>query len=138
MSDNYTLDDSRLRELIEKSPEKVDAAIRETAFDAEAIAKANAAVDTGAMRASIFTKTSQGDNYGEAENDALEHNPDVTTLDPTPGVPPLMTAYVAPGVKYAGFVEFGTSKMAAQPFMTPAIEKAEESFARHIAEQFNE
>ncbi|MHB1910223.1 MAG: HK97-gp10 family putative phage morphogenesis protein [Nitrososphaerales archaeon] len=32
--------------------------------------------------------------------------------------------YVTAGAGYAGFVEFGTRKMSAQPFLRPAIEEA--------------
>jgi HK97 gp10 family phage protein len=49
-----------------------------------------------------------------------------------------MTAYVAPGVNYAYFQEFGTSKMAAHPFLTPAVEKADEDFEKYMKQIFAE
>lgn len=124
------LDTAVLDRLIAKSPEMMDKAVRATAFDVEGVAKQGAAVDTGAMRASIFTKTHQGSNMpagvpGDAE-----------LSDPTPGTPPLMTAYVAPGVNYAYWVEFGTTRMSAQPFLTPAVEKADEFFITHLKQIF--
>lgn len=33
-------------------------------------------------------------------------------------------AYVGSSAKYASYVEFGTSKMAAQPYLRPALDKA--------------
>ena len=48
------IDTERLEELVIKFPDMVDKAIRATAFDVEGNAKSMAAVDTGAMRASIF------------------------------------------------------------------------------------
>jgi HK97 gp10 family phage protein len=125
------LDTTKLDALIAESPVKVDKAVRATAFDVQGIAVSLAAVDTGAMRASIFVKTHGGGQEPNALGDA-------EVSDPTPGDPPLMTAYVAPGVNYAGYVEFGTPRMAAQPFMTPAVEAAEDKFIQHIKDIFNE
>jgi HK97 gp10 family phage protein len=130
--DNIKIDTKKLDELIAKSPEMVDKAIRSTTFDVEGNAKSAAAVDTGAMKASIFTKTSKGSNMPSSVPGDAELN------DPTPDTPPLMTAYVAPGVNYAAYVEFGTSKMAAQPFMTPAVEKADAAFIRYMQQIFGD
>jgi HK97 gp10 family phage protein len=126
----FVYDDKVLQRLIREAPEMVDKAIRATAFDVEAQAKELAAVDTGAMRASIFTKTSKGSNAPS------ELPADKEFVDPTPGDPPLMTAYIAPGVEYAAYVEFGTGKAAAQPFMTPAIENADKKFETYIKKVF--
>jgi hypothetical protein len=53
---DVVIDTVKLDQLIKDAPEMVDKAIRATAFSVEASAKMLAAVDTGAMRASIFTK----------------------------------------------------------------------------------
>lgn len=138
---NFVIDDRVLQRLIRECPEMVDKAIRATAFDVEAQAKDNAAVDTGAMRASIFTKTSKSSGYDAAAGAAEGANPGVEVNDPTPGDPPLMTAYVAPGVNYAMYVEFGlpnNENYPQQPFMTPAIENAEEKFTQYMKEVFGE
>lgn len=44
---------------------------------------------------------------------------------------------VGPGdeVEYADYVEFGTSRMAAQPYMRPAAEMARREFPRRVARQ---
>lgn len=68
-------------------------AIRKAALDIEAQAKMNAPVDTGALRNSIAA----------SKNDELSWQ-------------------VAVGVNYGAFVEYGTTRMAAQPFLTPAVE----------------
>jgi HK97 gp10 family phage protein len=65
------------------------------AFEVEARAKEFAPVDTGAMRASIFTE-----------------------IEATGAV----VARVGPSVEYAPFVELGTYKMGAQPFLMPALQ----------------
>jgi HK97 gp10 family phage protein len=58
------------------------------------------AVDTGRLRASITHRVEM--DSGEA------------------------VAYVGTNVKYAPYLEFGTSRMAARPFMVPAIERNRE------------
>jgi HK97 gp10 family phage protein len=78
---------------------KAVAVVRKTALDIEADAKGRAPVDTGALRNSIQT-TMAGD----------------------------MSAVVAPGVDYAIFVEFGTARMAARPYLIPAAEAHRQPF----------
>lgn len=75
---------------------QVSAAVRKTAFAIEGSAKALAAVDTGTMRSSISTTISGSGSAGS------------------------MTAEIGPTVDYAIYVEYGTSRMGAQPFMGPA------------------
>lgn len=79
--------------------------VRKTAMDTTADAKALAPVDTGNLRNSIITA-----------NDG-----------------PLRAASVATA-SYAPFVEFGTSRMAPQPFMGPAQERRTPAFFDAIAE----
>lgn len=71
----------------------VSKAIAKTALDIEADAKALAPVDTGLLKNSISS-------------------------DIKP-----MSAEIGPSTHYAHFVEHGTSRMAAQPFMGPAFER---------------
>lgn len=77
--------------------------VRKSAFDVERFAKADAAVDTGFMRNSITTEieTNNSRVYG---------------------------ATVTAGADYSAFVEFGTSRMAPQPFMGPALARVEPGF----------
>ena len=70
--------------------------INRMGFEIEADSKQRAAVDTGAMRNSGFT--------------------DAATQDDK-------TVTVGYTVEYAPYQEFGTYKMAAHPFLTPAVEK---------------
>jgi hypothetical protein len=88
------IDTEKLDALVIKFPEMVDKAIRATAFDvAGNAAGPGIAIDTGAMRASIFTKTHNGSNYADASSAAQSLRPGVEINDPTPATPPLMTAY---------------------------------------------
>lgn len=133
------IDTVKLDQLIKDSPEMVDKAIRATAFDATRMAQNLAPYDTGALKASIFTSTSKESGFGAAMSAAEAKNPDVEINDPTPpGKPPLMTAYVAPGVNYAYWIEFGTGVMSAQPFLTTAIEPAAETFVAYMKEVFKD
>jgi HK97 gp10 family phage protein len=81
---------TELGEMIEKMPARAEQIIRQVAFRAEGHMKQRAAVDTGAMRDSVFTEIV--DNF---------------------------TAEVGPSVEYAIYQEFGTSRMAAHPFVIP-------------------
>lgn len=72
--------------------------VRKVALDVEATAKVNAPVDTGHLESSIST--------------------DVDGL----------TAEIGPTAEYGGYVEYGTSKMSAQPYMGPAIERHTPTF----------
>ena len=72
--------------------------IAKTAHDVEGTGKQLAAVDTGAMRNSIGV--------------------DVGTLQAT----------IGPTVSYAPHLEYGTSRMAPQPFMNPAADRHSPAF----------
>jgi phage protein, HK97 gp10 family len=75
------------------------AAVSKAVSDVEGHAKDHAPVDTGALKNSI-----QGRSTGA------------------------LSGEVGVGVEYGIFQEFGTYKMAAQPFMTPAAEEVRPSF----------
>ena len=77
---------------------KMALATRKAAFDIEAQAKTRAAVDTGNMKNSI-----------NASGDKLAWRVDSPA-------------------EYSLYVEFGTSRMGAQPFMVPAVEMVRPSF----------
>lgn len=76
--------------------------VRKTCFDIEATAKMKAPVDTGALMNSI-TAESEG-----------------------------LTGTVSTNVDYATHQEYGTHKMAAHPYMTPAAEAAWPEFLAGI------
>jgi HK97 gp10 family phage protein len=76
-----------------KATDLASKAVRKTALDIEADAKALAPVDTGNLKNSIGS--------------------DVQTL----------AAEIGPTASYAPFLEAGTSRMAAQPFMGPAFDR---------------
>ena len=81
-------------------------AIRKAALDIEAHAKVKAPVDTGALRGSISTTIA---NTG-------------------------LAAEVGPTVHYGLYLEFGTARMAPQPYMGPASDIVEPSLIEALAQ----
>ena len=82
----------------------LEQAVAKTARDIAADAQASAPVDTGALRNSI-----SADVGG-------------------------MEAVIGPGVHYGGYVELGTSRMRAQPYLFPAADRHERPFAEACAD----
>ncbi len=94
--------------------------VKTAAFNVEARAKGNAAVDTGAMRAAIYTVTRDGSGYAGAAADAASVNPHAEMQSEEPQPAKDTSAVVHAGMNYSVYVEYGTVHMAAQPFMAPA------------------
>lgn len=120
MSIEVKLDTKGLEALIKTSPEQVDTAVRATAFQVQGIAQMLSPVATGANRNSIYTKTSKGNVGSPGE---------LGDILPAVG---LGEAVIGPSMEYSFFLEFGTSRMAARPYLTPAAEQAQRLFAANI------
>jgi len=116
------IDTRVLDRIIRNHPKKVSELVRKTAFKVEQNAKMRAAVDTGAMRNSIYVVTPDSDSYTQAAGAAKAANPNAET-SPLPQPTGEFTAHVGPAVEYAVYVELGSHKMAAQPFLVPAVEQ---------------
>lgn len=78
-------------------------------------------VDTGAMQESISAITSEGSDYAEHVGAASGMNPEAD-FAPEVALEDDYSAAVQVPVHYAAFVELGTSRGPAQPFLTPAVE----------------
>ena len=110
-------------------------ALTETAFEAEAHAKIESAVDTGAQRASVFVVTPTTSNYSQAASDAKALQPGVEIF-PEPAKPAPRSVLVAVGVNYAYWNE-----VLGKPFLGPAMdssmynleEKARKTIGSHLA-----
>ncbi len=99
--------------------------VRKAAFDIAANAAANAAVDTGFMKNSVYVVTSSDSTYGGGGTP-----PGDSFLLPEVAAPSDdCTAIVACGANYSVYVEMGTRFMAAQPFFFPAVDAGAASFA---------
>lgn len=101
---------NRFPEIAAALPEKTKVVVAKTARDIEGYAKSVVHVDTGNLKNSIDV---------EFENDGL-------------------TAIVAPHTEYAAFVEFGTRRMSAYPYMTPAAERNRPAFIAAMKQMLKE
>jgi HK97 gp10 family phage protein len=109
-----------------------DEAVRKTvkaaAFKIERGAKQRAPVDTGFLRNSIYVKTETDSDNRVSGAEAF----------PEVDIPEHNAAYIAVGARYGIFVEYGTSRMGAQPFFTPAIEAEREPFFKALDRLMNQ
>jgi HK97 gp10 family phage protein len=111
---------------------KADKIVRETAFRIQDKAARQAPIDTGALRSSIYSKTSKGNDYQKAVSAALDKNPEASAMsDDLPDVKE-GTAFVAVPMEYALFQELGTKNMAAHPYLVPAAESERADFERKL------
>lgn len=94
---------ARLRAYIDQLPGKADRAVAQAAQRVTTDAQRRAPVDTGELRASIKQRSE-----GAAQR------------------------VVEVGAEHGIYVEYGTYKMAAQPFLIPAMEAARADFAALI------
>jgi len=92
MSISVSVDTSKLDAIIAKLPGNMDKIVKAAAFHILGEARKRAPVATGALRDN--SEVTDGDGYKNIEF----HQ------------------------EYAAYVELGTHKMAAQPFLTPAVE----------------
>lgn len=105
----FTVDTSQLNQLAAdlgktgcKATKKVGQAVRKSALDVERIGKQRCPVDTGATRNSIHTSISAGGTAAE----------------------------IGPTTNYAPYLEWGTRRMEARPFMRPALDEVTPGFVR--------
>jgi HK97 gp10 family phage protein len=80
------------------------------------VAKSSPGITGGTLRNSIHTKTKH-----KSTSPGPVLRPNVTVSD-MPEAGGKVVAVVGSGVEYAAYVELGTSRMAAQPYLGPAAE----------------
>lgn len=119
--------------------DKAEQVVSKLAFDVEAGAKQNitavGAVDTGALHASVYTSTRRSSSYRTNTSDAFLLNPDAT-IDAEIQAPDRFNAVVGVPMDYAAFVELGTVKMGARPYLLPAVERVRAKAAQAWAVLF--
>jgi HK97 gp10 family phage protein len=108
--------------LIESS---VDDMVVQACWDIAAAAQGFAPEDTGFLKSSIYTSTKDGSNYGQGITQPPGDAYQLEEVDK----PPAHTGYVAVAANYGIYVEFGTRKAGAQPYLIPAVEKVRPSFS---------
>lgn len=97
-----TIRDNRIPGIIAMFPGAVSAVVSKTAFDIETTAKTLAPFETGKLSGSIEAKVEQ------------------------------FSATIAPHTEYDAYVELGTWKMSAQPYMRPAADMHEPKYVEAI------
>ncbi len=109
--------------------QKVDAALRQAAYSAEAVAKRSLAEPkTGTLykRGNIIHQAS-APGEPPAMDTGLLANSISTTAEGS------LRYVVSASAHYAIYLEYGTYKMAARPFMRPAFEQVKPGFLEAIA-----
>lgn len=141
MSKNVTvqIDTRKLNDIIKKLPGNRDKAIRAIAFSIERKAKVNCTklqlVDTGALRASIYTRTSRGSFVNGREITGLPELPE--RADPNLPRETLPTvrdgeAVIGPSVEYGIYHEFGARRVRSRPFLGPAVNSTAKELEEHL------
>lgn len=104
--------------------------VRKTAFDIQAKAASNAPVDTGFLKNSIYTVTSEGSTYGQGGSSTHKGSyllPEVEKPEDD------LTAYIGVGANYGIYLEYGTRYMAPRPYFLPAVEATRGPFEEALS-----
>ena len=135
MSVTTKLDLSGIERFEREFPARAEALVDKVAFDVQGRAQNMAPVDTGALRNSIYTVTRKSDGYRNAASAIKAANPEAETA-PLPIPDEELVAHVGPSVEYAIYQELGTSRMAARPFLIPAVEQLRNTWKQAWKELF--
>jgi len=128
VSADMTIDKRKMDAILKAFDGNVSKAVRTIAFSVEGKAKIKCPVDTGALRSSIMVRTYE--SYGglvEAIGRSGVRRGELPA--PVDGA----TAYVGPTMEYGIYVELGTSRRRAQPYLVPAVRETEREIAGHFA-----
>ena len=113
--------------------------VRKAALDAQAAAQAGAPVDTGALRASVFTVSAGASGYAASaaavDAQAAAGQKRVAQFPPYEIAGTTRAAFAAcvvVGVEYGYWVETGTTRRAARPFLLPAVEAQRGPFVKAL------
>jgi len=87
----------------------------------------NTAIDTGAMENSCYVEGRSENNFAEKASAAQKLNQKANVVQ-HPKPQGNVIANVGPCVDYAMYVEFGTSRQAAQPALGPAVQGLEKKY----------
>lgn len=112
---------------------RVKEVVRDTALEIAVAAQENAPIRTGALREGIYAATEDESGYDKAVSGVQALNPKAAILPPIEPKGPY-EAGVGLVAGYWFFVEFGTVKMPAHPFITPAVEGARAKFNADMAD----
>lgn len=129
--DEIRLDTKELDRIAAQLGMKREAVCRRFAFELEYDWKEqitiNKAIDTGAYRSSVYVETKDNGDFSQNSGEAMSQNPNAE-IERHPIPSGKVIANVGPCVGYAGFVELGTSRVAARPAGVPAIEQLSQKY----------
>lgn len=104
-------------EILSRMDSAIEVALEKVGLAAEGYAKRLCPVDTGRLRSSITHATATYPGVGVYEDDAGNVFDDATA----DGTPEKNTVYIGTNVEYAPYVELGTARTNAQPYLKPAV-----------------
>jgi HK97 gp10 family phage protein len=114
-------------QLMEAIHQAANKAVRKAAFDIAAHEQDNAPVQSGFLKSSIYSEFADSSTYGQGVQGEGELLPEIDKAEDD------TTAYVAVGAEYGVYVNYGTSKMTARPFVEPAVEAVRPGFESAMA-----
>ena len=112
MAINFQITDHS-SEFLKAFEEATEAALEEVGLAAEGYAKRLCPVDTGRLRNSITYATAKAHDTGTPPAKGEDYE--------LRGTPEKGVVYIGTNVEYAPYIELGTSKQKAQPFLKPAL-----------------
>lgn len=115
-----------LPEIAAKIDDVAGKVVRKSAFDIQAAAQATAPVDTGFLKNSIYVVMRDVSTYSTVQAPEA----DQALLPEVDKPAESTTAFIAVAANYGLYVEYGTSRAAAQPYLTPAVELVKPQFEK--------
>lgn len=100
--------------------------------------QANVPVDTSSLQAGFYQVHSQNDTYNDAVSAAQAVNPSVRILDECEAPEMDTVAHIANVTEHSVYVEFGTSKMAAQPYFFSTIDQTHDQVIELISQAIHD
>lgn len=133
------IDSRELDKLIQECNPRLEKVLKKTGLQIEAKAKTFAPVDTGALKSSIHTVMQNfSDFQGVALITSVKKRGKQLQVSQIPKPDNQLVVRVGPGVEYGVYQEYGTSRMAAHPYMTPAAESVIRQLDEDIAKVLSE
>ena len=124
---NYVLNTIRLELILKGLPGRTEDNNRAIAFRVEAGAKLKSPHKTGANQNSIYTVCGNQDGFAESQAKVQASNPDA--VQHSLPKPKGHDAHVGPSMDYSIHLELGTRRMAARPYLLPALREVENALA---------
>lgn len=137
MSIHIRVDRNDFPRIAEELPKLVSKLVRAAALNVEHRAKDKAPVDTGFLKNSLYTVTSESSGYANAAATAASANGHAEMLSEEPAPEKPTTAVVAVGASYGLFVEYGSSHGPAQPYLEPALHEEAPAFEQALRAAVN-